>query len=100
MNNQQPNPNQQQVQLKTDDQTLKGVYANLVQINRTKEEFVLDFINLFPPMASLNSRVIMSPGHVKRLAGLMANLIKQYEDEFGVIEESKQPEGIGFDTSK
>ena len=51
MNNQpQPNPNQQgqqQIQLKTDDQTLKGVYANLVQINRTKEEFILDFINLF-----------------------------------------------------
>lgn len=101
---QQPNqPNQQgqqQIQLKTDDQTLKGVYANMVQINRTKEEFILDFINLFPPMASLNSRVIMSPGHIKRLTGVLNNLVKQYEDEFGAIEASEQPEGIGFNTNQ
>ncbi|MBN1585545.1 DUF3467 domain-containing protein [Candidatus Uhrbacteria bacterium] len=101
-NQPQPSPSQQgqQIQLKADDQTLKGVYANLVQINRTKEEFVLDFINLFPPMATLNSRVIMSPGHIKRLAGVLVNLVKQHEDEHGAIEAAKQPEGIGFDTNR
>jgi hypothetical protein len=96
MNN-QPN-NQQQVQLKTDDQTLKGVYANLVQVNRTKEEFILDFINMFPPMATLNSRVILSPAHAKRLAGLLANLMKQHEEQHGPVEAAEAPQEVGFNT--
>lgn len=99
MNNpQQPNQGQQQFQLKTDDQTLKGVYANLVQVNRTKEEFILDFINMFPPMATLNSRVILSPAHAKRLAGLLTNLMKQYEDEHGAVEAAQEPQEVGFNT--
>ena len=36
-----------QVSIKVDDQTLKGVYANAMQVAHTKEEFIMDFINLF-----------------------------------------------------
>lgn len=91
-------PTEKNVQLKTDDQTLKGVYANLVQINRTREEFIIDFINMFPPMATLNSRVILSPAHVKRLAAVMGDLIKQHEKDHGVIEAGEAPEEVGFST--
>lgn len=98
-----PEPNQpkeQQIQLKFTDEVIRGVYANLVQSQFNKEEFVLDFINLFQPLATLNARVIMSPAHVKRLAALLASGIANYEKQFGVVEPSKEQEGsIGFHTS-
>jgi len=91
----QPNQNQQ-VQIKADDKTLQGVYANAVQVQFTKEEFVLDCMNTFPPVATLNARVIMSPGHVKRLANVLADLMKKYESQHGAIEEAAAPDEIGF----
>lgn len=91
----QPNQNQQ-VQIKADDKTLQGVYSNAVQVQFTKEEFVLDCMNTFPPVATLNARVILAPGHVKRLANVLADLIKNYEAQHGVIAAAEAPETIGF----
>ena len=91
------NPNEQQVQLKFTDEVVRGVYANMVQSQFNKEEFVLDFINLFQPIATLNARVIMSPGHAKRLAALLGNAVANYEKQFGTVEASKEQEKeIGF----
>ena len=39
-----------QIQLKSTDEVLRGVYANLLQVQNNKEEFVLDFINVFQPV--------------------------------------------------
>ncbi|MFC1639103.1 DUF3467 domain-containing protein [Patescibacteria group bacterium] len=92
----QPNqqqPNQQQMQLKADDATLKGAYS-------TKEEFILDFMNMFPPVATLNARVIMSPGHMKRMVNALAQNVKQYEEAHGTIETAAAPENeMGFKTA-
>lgn len=94
----QPNQNPQQgnLQIKADDKTLQGVYTNAVQAQFTKEEFVLDCMNTFPPVATLNARVIMSPGHVKRLANMLVDLVKKYEGQHGVITEADAPAEIGF----
>ncbi|MDO8507690.1 MAG: DUF3467 domain-containing protein [bacterium] len=92
--NQQP---QQQVQIKADDQTAKGVYTNNLIIGHTKEEFVLDFLNVFPPQGALVSRVFTSPGHAKRIVKALEENVKKYEKQFGKIEESEAPDGdIGF----
>lgn len=89
--------NQQQIQIKANDEKLKGEYSNAVQILHTKEEFVLDFLNIFPPTGTLNSRVILSPGHFKRMIKAMEENLKKYEDQFGKIEESEAPsQNIGF----
>ena len=89
--------NQQQIQIKTSDEKLKGEYSNAVQILHTKEEFVLDFLNIFPPTGTLNSRVILSPGHFKRMISAMNENLKKYEDQFGKIEKSEAPsQNIGF----
>jgi hypothetical protein len=94
MNQQQP---QQQIQIKTDDQTARGVYTNNLIIGHTKEEFILDFLNVFPPQGALVSRVFTSPGHAKRIFKALEENIKGYEKQFGKIEESEAPEGdIGF----
>jgi hypothetical protein len=95
----QPTQPTNELQLKFSDETLRGVYANLVQVQHTKEELVLDFMNVFQPMATLNARVIMSPAHVKRLAMLLSSTIANYEKQFGVVEASKEQDGeIGFHT--
>ncbi len=89
-----------QMQVKVTDEILKGVYANMVQVGHTPEEFILDFMNLFPPTGVVTSRVILSPGHAKRIAAALLDNIKKYEKQFGEIKESKGPEGseIGFRT--
>jgi len=104
MNGQQPNqPNQQQINIKMDDKVLKGVYANAMGISHSKEEFVLDFLNIYPWQRAgvVNSRVITSPGHMKRIYKAMEENIKKYEEKFGKIEEAKSPTDseIGFKTS-
>ncbi len=67
-----------------------------MQILHTKEEFVLDFLNVFPPTGTLNSRVILSPGHFKRMMKAMQENLAKYEASFGKIAQSEEPKGIGF----
>lgn len=94
--NQQPK-NKQQVQIKANDDELKGKYANSMQVMHTKEEFVVDFLNVFPPTGTLNARVIISPGHFKRVVRALGENLKKYEEQFGKIDETKDKEQkIGF----
>ena len=74
-----------QMQVKAGDETLKGVYANMVQVGHTPEEFILDFMNLFPPAGMLTARVIISPSHMKRISAALIDNLKRYEEQFGAI---------------
>lgn len=86
-----------QIQIKADDEVLKGRYSNTANIFHTKEEFVLDFMNIFPPTGTLNARVIVSPGHYKRILRAMEENLKRYEAGFGEVEPSEEPKApIGF----
>jgi hypothetical protein len=82
-NNNQPQG--QQVQVKATDEVLKGIYANMLQVGHSGEEFILDFMNVFPPTGQLVSRVIVSPSHFKRLVAAMQDNLKRYEEQFGTI---------------
>jgi hypothetical protein len=86
----------QQINIKASDEKLKGEYSNLAQIMHTKEEFVIDFLNIFPPTGTLNARIIVSPGHFKRMVKAMEENMKKYEASFGKVQESEEPQGIGF----
>jgi hypothetical protein len=90
---------QHQIRIKISDEILKGVYVNAMQVVHSKEEFILDFMHLSPQMGVgvVSSRVILSPGHIKRvIAGLVDNLSK-YESKFGNVKEADAPEKeIGF----
>jgi hypothetical protein len=87
-----------QIQIKATDERLKGEYANLMQILHTKEEFVLDFLNVFPPSGTLNARVIVSPAHFKRMVGAMAANLQRYETQYGEVSPADEPKHpvIGF----
>lgn len=95
----QPQPQtkeQPQVQIKADDKVLQGVYSNGMQVTHTSEEFVLDFMNIFPPTGTLNARVIVSPGHLKRMVAALHENLQKYETQFGKIQAAQDPGEIGF----
>lgn len=86
-----------QIQIKASDDHLKGEYANVTQVLHTKEEFVLDFLNVFPPTGTLNARIIVSPGHFKRMLLAMQDNLGKYEAQFGAVAVSEAPANkIGF----
>jgi len=92
MNNQE-----QQLQLKANDEDVKGRYSNLVMIGHSQEEFVLDFCTVFPPQGILVSRILTSPGHVKRLIKALKENLDKYEDKYGKVDTASEPETkIGF----
>lgn len=103
--NQPQNPN---VNIKITDDILKGVYANMMMVAHTKEEFVLDFINMLPPSGIVNARVVTSPEHLKRIVAALSENVKKYEEQFGTIKveaassvsnsSSTSEKSFGFDT--
>jgi hypothetical protein len=87
-----PNPG---LNVKIDDEELKGRYSNLLRITHTREEFILDFINLVPPQGIVTSRIVTSPGHLKRIIRALAANLDRYEQLFGAIQEAPDPAGDG-----
>lgn len=79
------------IEIKAKDEVLEGKYANAAQVAHTKEEFVMDFMTVFPPTGTLNNRIIMSPGHFKRMIRAMQDNLSKYEQNFGEIRESDEP---------
>ena len=82
-----------ELHVKMPDDVLPGVYSNQMMVQHTREEFVLDFINLFPPQGVVNSRVIVSPGHLKRMIRALGENLSRYESRFGSIVEAEPPKG-------
>jgi Protein of unknown function (DUF3467) len=77
-------------EIKIADDELKGRYCNLLRITHTRDEFVLDFINLVPPAGIVTSRVVTSPGHMKRVLAAIATNIARYEEAHGAIPEAEE----------
>lgn len=85
------NPKEVKIQIRGTDATLSGTYANNLIVHMNKEEFVLDFVNIVPPHATLNARVSVSPGNLKRMLHILNGTLEKYEREFG---ELPQPEPL------
>jgi hypothetical protein len=79
--------------VKISDEELKGRYSNLLRITHTREEFILDFINLAPPQGIVTSRIVTSPGHFKRIIRALVANLERYEESFGTIQEAPEPVG-------
>jgi len=98
-----PNPSmgKGELKIKIKDEELKGVYSNLMQVAHTREEFIVDFFFVTLPQGILNSRVIMSPGHIKRMTKALQDNLSRYEDKFGPIKEASISESqLGFKVEK
>ena len=84
-----PQPQDGSLQIELDESIAEGVYTNLVMIAHNPEEFVLDFIRVLPgvPKARVKSRVVVTPGHAKRLLAALADNLSKYEALYGEIGE-------------
>jgi hypothetical protein len=78
--------------IRWDDSNLKSSYANVCNVSSTREEVVLVFgINQAwergqsEVQVHLNDRIILSPFAAKRLAGLLTNVVSEYENRFGSL---------------
>ena len=83
--------NQGKLPIQMPDDVLPGKYANQMMVAHTREEFVIDFINLFPPGGVVTARVIVSPGHLKRMIRAMRENLDRYEAVHGPVIEAEAP---------
>lgn len=77
--------------VKISDETLRGVYANQMVVRHSREEFVLDFVSLFPPGGIVNARIVVSPAHLKRMIRALEENLVRYEGRFGPVLEAEPP---------
>ncbi|KXB07735.1 hypothetical protein AKJ51_00030 [candidate division MSBL1 archaeon SCGC-AAA382A20] len=79
---------------------LEPVYANMVQIAHSDDEFSLRFIQRVHgmKMAKAKSIVSISPKHAKRLRNALDKNIKKHENKFGEIElpEEEKTEDVDY----
>ena len=74
--------NQLQIELK--EEVAQGTYANLAIITHSTSEFVVDFVRIMPglPKAGVQSRIVMTPEHAKRLMYALQDNVAKFEKEF------------------
>jgi len=92
--------NKSQLNIELKEDISSGVYSNLVVINHSPSEFVFDFISVMPglPKAKVNSRIVLSPQHSKRLLRVLNDNIRNFESKNGNIkdlETAKLPLNFG-----
>ena len=63
----------------------QGRYSNSMFIAHGPEEFIIDWLLNSPTGAHLVSRIIVTPGHVKRIISALNDNLKRYEEKFGEI---------------
>ena len=88
------NPEGPALAIELTEEVAEGIYANLVMIAHSPEEFVLDFIRVMPgvPKARVRSRIIVTPAHARRLLAALEDNIAKYEAQFGEIGEPQARE--------
>lgn len=87
----------QEIKVNFPPQLQGGVYSNSMVVSHTKEEFIMDFMMVAPPSGAVTARVIISPGHMKRILFALQENIKKYESQFGTISQAEEPKGkLGF----
>ena len=84
--------------IELNEEVAEGVYSNLVMIAHSPEEFILDFIRVMPgvPKARVKSRIVVTPGHAKRLLAALADNIQRYEAQYGEIGDVQPQPNIQF----
>lgn len=78
-----------QLNIELGEEVAQGTYSNLAVITHSPAEFVVDFIRVMPgmPKAKVQSRIILTPQHAKRLMRALADNIAKYESMHGKIVE-------------
>ena len=86
------------IDVELDPEVAKGHYSNLAIISHSTSEFIIDFASLLPgmPKAAVNSRIILTPEHAKRLLLSLQDNVARYETNIGRIELQQPQNHIAF----
>lgn len=75
----------QTIQINTSDEMSRGRYSNSMLVAHGAEEFIMDWLLQSPNGPHLQSRIIVTPGHMKRIVKALQENLEQYERNFGEI---------------
>ena len=78
-------PQQGMIQIVTGDEMSRGRYSNNMFVSHTPEEFIIDWLLTSPAGTHLVSRVVVGPGHLKRIIAALAENLQRYEAKFGNV---------------
>jgi len=84
-------PTQREVKVSFPENLKGGAYSNYMVVSHTREEFILDFMMITPPVGSVTARVVISPGHMKRMISALRQNLEKYESKFGKVTEAPEP---------
>ncbi len=73
--------------INTGDEMSRGRFSNTMIISHSPEEFMIDWLLSSPSGTHLVSRIIVSPGHVKRIISALNDNLTKYEQKFGKVKE-------------
>ena len=81
--------NEQTINIDLPTEVADGTYSNLAMITHSPSEFIVDFISMMPgmPKAKVQSRIILTPQHAKRLLRALTENIERYESVHGRIKD-------------
>ncbi|MDE6146887.1 MAG: DUF3467 domain-containing protein [Bacteroidales bacterium] len=79
--------NEKEVSIELKQEVAKGIYSNLAIITHSRSEFIIDFASMLPglPKPEVQSRIIMTPEHAKRLFLALQDNLNKYESQNGPI---------------
>ena len=81
-----------QIQIKASDEMSRGRFSNNMLVTHSAEEFIIDWLVNSPSGTHLVSRIIVSPGHIKRIISALTDNLHKYEQQFGKVREIKPSE--------
>ncbi len=85
------------IQVRMPEDRQGGAYSNNLIVAHNREEFIMDFLFVMPPTGTVASRIITSPGHMKRILLALQDSVAKYEKAFGQIKKPAAPKmEIGF----
>lgn len=94
----------QKLNIEIGEKEAEGIYANLVLIAHSPNEFIFDFARVMPgiPKTKVQGRIIMTPAHAKMFQKTLEDNLKKFEKQFGEIKLHGGPDGmharnIGFE---
>ena len=82
--------------IELNEEVAQGNYANLAIITHSASEFILDFVRVMPglPKAKVQTRVILTPDHAKRLLMALKDNISKFEANHGTIKVGEVNPGV------
>ncbi len=85
MSTEKPPENARQLQIITGDEMARGRYSNNMAVSHSPEEFIIEWLLNSPSGTHLVSRVIVSPGHMKRIIEALSDNMRKYEGKYGPV---------------